>query len=102
MYNLSCSAVKLRETPVPAAHFKRFDEQLKTLREQKEERNNYENILSTTEGENAQLWRCVQANLEGDNGIEIQTKSVQALHARIMFRNCGGGDDRYWLCIRRE
>ncbi|KAI8548181.1 hypothetical protein RHMOL_Rhmol07G0252800 [Rhododendron molle] len=35
-----------------------------------------------------QLWRCVQADLEADNGIGIIIKLVQALYARIMYHNC--------------
>ncbi|KAI8548173.1 hypothetical protein RHMOL_Rhmol07G0252000 [Rhododendron molle] len=50
--------------------------------------------------QNAQFWRCVQANLEPDiNGVGIQIELVHALHARIMFRNCGG-NVLYWLRIR--
>ncbi|KAF7138183.1 hypothetical protein RHSIM_Rhsim07G0194800 [Rhododendron simsii] len=48
---------------------------------------------------NAEFWRCVQDDLEADNGIGMQMKLVQALHAQIMFRNCDG-NVHYWLRIR--
>ncbi|KAI8548177.1 hypothetical protein RHMOL_Rhmol07G0252400 [Rhododendron molle] len=46
-----------------------------------------------------QLWRCVQGDLEADNGIGINIKLVQALYARIMYHNCGG-NVHYWLHIK--
>ncbi|KAI8548171.1 hypothetical protein RHMOL_Rhmol07G0251900 [Rhododendron molle] len=49
--------------------------------------------------QNDQFWTCVQADLEADNRIEIQIELVQALHARIMYRNCGG-NLHYWFRIR--